>query len=133
MLSLAAKHLGACSRLRLPHIHRQCGLLGSSPDAVFPPQEPTSLLLGLQPSYTTTLANVGVDGSFAFLALEESACPIVLCHENDINSFSFLLSLNMAENTEGCLACHTWTQPGKSLVEESCCCLWKVPVPGAAS
>lgn len=115
MLALAAKHLGACSRLRLPHVHRQCGLLGSSPDAVFPSQEPTSLFLGLKPSYKTTLANLGIDGGFAFVALEEPACPIVLCHENDINSLSFPLSPNMAENTEECLACRTWTQPGESL------------------
>lgn len=110
-------------------VHRWCGLLGSLPDAVFPSQKPSSLFLGLQPSYKTTLANLGV-GSFAFVAMEESACPIVLCQENDINSFSFPLSLNMAENPEECLACHTWAQPGKSLVWEPCCCLWEVPVPG---
>lgn len=38
----------------------------------FPSQEPTSLFLGLKSSYKTTLANLGVVGSFAFVALEES-------------------------------------------------------------
>jgi hypothetical protein len=57
------------------------------------------------------LANLGVCGSFVLVALEDSACPIVFCHEDSINNhLSPPLSTNMAENTEVHLTRHTWME-----------------------
>lgn len=67
------------------------------------------IVSGVGAIYKATLANWGVYSSFVFVAREESACTIVFCLKDSINNLhSSPPSINMAENTEGRFACHTW-------------------------